>query len=65
MKKLDLLKKWVNSKCDVTECTVNIIISEARKKSDRTKMAWLSEAGIVAHYFGDADRAKEACTTYV
>lgn len=60
-RKLDLLKRWVNSGSDIKECTVSLIISEMRKKSEKTKRAWLSEGAILEHYFKDEDRTKEAC----
>lgn len=57
--RLDLLKKFVNSKCDIKECTVSLVITELRRRSSKTKTAWLSEEAIVAHYFGDLDKAKK------
>jgi hypothetical protein len=61
-RRLDLLRRWVNSQQDVKECTVSIIVQELRRKSQKTKRSWLSEAAIREHYFNDDERTKEVMT---
>ena len=60
VQRLDLLRKWVHARCDVTECTVSLIVTEMRRRSCKTKSAWLGESAIVNHYFGDTEKAKQA-----
>lgn len=60
VQRLDLLRKWVHSRSDITECTVSLIVTELRRRSCKTKSAWLSETAIINHYFGDTEKAKQA-----
>ena len=60
VQRLDLLRKWAHTRFDVVDCTVSLIVTEMRRRSCKTKSAWLNEPAIVAHYFGDVEKAKQA-----
>jgi hypothetical protein len=58
--RLDLLRKWVFCKCNITDVTVSLIIEHQRRLSNKTKRQWLSKGGVLAHYFGDEETASRA-----